>query len=169
VPSLPVPRPSDQLPLTAPGPLLDLVRAVAADRSRWEPAVRFDASSRYWQRLLQTAHVDLWLLTWLPGQDTELHDHGAAAAAVTVVAGAVQEVRADLHGALTTTRLEVGDAVWVPPGAVHDVRHAGTGPAVSLHAYSPRLRRMTYYERAPQGLRVTRTVLSDEPELEVAS
>jgi quercetin dioxygenase-like cupin family protein len=153
----------------AAGPLLDLVRETAADRSRWACEVRFDTGSRYWARLDGPAGVDLWLLTWLPGQDTELHDHGSAAAAVCVVSGAVEEVRAAPDGTLTRVRLQAGDSVWVPPGAVHDVGHAGELPAISVHAYSPRLDRMTFYETGPHGLRATRTVRTDEPELMVAS
>jgi hypothetical protein len=57
----------------------------------------------------------------------------------------------------------------MPPGAVHDMGHTGDVPAVSLHAYSPRLDRMTFYEAGPYGLRATRTVLTAEPELPVAS
>jgi quercetin dioxygenase-like cupin family protein len=165
-----VPTTHAPVPLTAqPGPLLDLVRAVAADPARWQPAVRCDARERYWSRLLQTPDVDLWLLTWLPGQQTSLHDHGPSAAAVTVLSGTVEEVRADPDGTLRSEHLTAGSTVWVPPGAVHDVLHAGAGPAVSLHAYSPRLTRMTYYEPTSRGLRAVRTVVDDEPEHEVAS
>ena len=59
------PRPArPDLPLAAaPGPLLDLVRAAAADRGLWAPAVRFDAARRHWSRLLSAPDVDLWLLT----------------------------------------------------------------------------------------------------------
>lgn len=73
-----MPRPArPDLPLAAaPGPLLDLVRAAAADRDLWSPAVRFDAARRHWRRLLAAPDVDLWLLTWLPDQSTDLHDHG---------------------------------------------------------------------------------------------
>ncbi|MCW2778167.1 MAG: uncharacterized protein JWN17_1892 [Frankiales bacterium] len=149
-----------------PGPLLDLVRAVAADTAAWRPHVRFDARQRCWSRLLQTDDVDLWLLTWLPGQQTSLHDHGESAAAVTVLTGTIEEVRADRDGTLTREHLTVGDTVWVPQGAVHDVAHAGAGPAVSLHAYSPRLTRMTYYDVGRHGLRAVRTVEDDQPEHE---
>ena len=34
---------------------------------------------------------------------------------------------------------------------IHRVRHAGRGPAVTLHAYSPPLWRMGAYEIAPTG------------------
>lgn len=164
-------RPSDRPPLpenARPGPLLDLVRAAAADHALWQPVIRFDPRERYWSRLLHTHDLDLWLLTWLPGQQTTLHDHGDAAAAVTVLFGTVEEVRADPDGTLTRAHLTTGDSVWVPPGAVHDVLHAGAGPAASLHAYSPRLTRTTFYDTGPGRLRASRTVLSDEPEHEVA-
>jgi hypothetical protein len=48
----------------------------------------------------------------------------------------------------------------------HDVRHAGSGPAASLHAYSPRLTRMTFWEPTGTGLRAVRTVRTDTPEQE---
>ena len=38
--------------------------------------------------------------------------------------------------------------------------------AVSIHAYSPPLEQMTYYERRPGGLDALRTVRGDQPELE---
>jgi hypothetical protein len=34
---------------------------------------------------------------------------------------------------------------------IHRVRHGGTGPAVTIHAYSPPLWRMGAYEVAPGG------------------
>jgi hypothetical protein len=49
---------------------------------------------------------------------------------------------------------------------VHDVHGTGTGPAVSIHAYSPPLTRMNYYDRT--GTRVIRTVHSSDPEQPMA-
>jgi hypothetical protein len=34
---------------------------------------------------------------------------------------------------------------------IHDVRHAGTEPAVSLHVYSPPIWRMGFYEPGADG------------------
>jgi hypothetical protein len=39
----------------------------------------------------------------------------------------------------------------VEPSAIHRVLHAGTGPAVTVHAYSPPLRRMGAYHIGPDG------------------
>ena len=38
-----------------------------------------------------------------------------------------------------------------PPSDIHRVLHAGGGPAVTIHAYSPPLWRMGAYEVAPGG------------------
>ena len=168
-PVLPAPDLPDLPPAQAPGPLLDLVRAAAADRALWAPAVRFDRGRRHWSRLLTAPDVDLWLLTWLPDQSTDLHDHGGASAAVTVLSGALEEVRAAPDGTLTRSTVRAGDAVWVPPTAVHDVANRGPEPAVSLHAYSPRLSAMTFWAADGGRLRALRTVATDEPELQAAS
>ena len=151
--------------LTVPDALLPYVRALADDPDLWRPHVRFDRSSRHWSRLPTRAPVDVWLLTWLPDQSTELHDHGDAAAALTVVQGTLTEVRADRTGALTTARLGAGASHWVAPGVVHDIANHSTEPAVSIHAYAPRLARMTFWQAGATGLVAGRTVVTREPEV----
>ena len=151
--------------LTIPDTLLPYVRSLADDESFWRPYVRFDHRSRHWSRLPARAPVDVWLLTWLPDQHTELHDHGDAAAALAVVQGELTEVRADRTGALSTTTLAAGAGHWVAPGVVHDVGNRSATPAVSIHVYAPRLRRMTFWTPSATGLVKSRTVLTDEPEV----
>lgn len=63
--------------------------------------------------------------------------------------------------------LEGGDQAAFPLGWVHDVGAAGDTPfeTLSVHAYSPPLTAMSYYEvTARQRLRRTRTELTDQPE-----
>ena len=123
----------------------------------------FREPRRHWAKLLTRPDVDVWLLTWLQGQGTEYHDHGESLAAFTVLRGTLTEDRPDLlHGDLVTRRLSVGDRTTVPPYAVHSVHNDDGPPAVSIHAYSPPLRCMTYFERAPQGLVATRRELHTE-------
>ena len=50
------------------------------------------------------------------------------------------------------------------PRHIHDVVNTGAAPAVSVHAYSPPLRSMTYYATGAYGVRKVRTVLTEEPE-----
>jgi len=142
-----------------------LVRAFTNAERRWAPLVRYGTEdARWWTRLHADDAVDVWLLSWLPGQLTDLHDHGSSSAAFVVARGRLEELRATRGGTSHSTVHEVGQSSWIPAGAVHDVR-AVDQPSISIHAYSPPLHRMTYYEPDPaHGLVVARTVISDEPE-----
>ena len=145
--------------------LLPFVRSLAADPDRWRPHVRYDRHRRCWSRLRSPAGVDVWLLTWLPDQGTDLHDHGASAAALTVVEGTLVHVQADRSARTTTSQLGVGDAHWVAPGVVHDVVNRSDRPAVSIHAYSPELVRMTFWQQRRGRLVATREVDTSDPEV----
>lgn len=150
-----------------PADLAGLVRRVAADVDRWQPRLRLpEGNDRWWTRLAADDRVDLWLLSWRPGHNTDLHDHGASAAAFTVVRGSLNEIRVDHSGVRSLHVRRSGAATSLAPGVIHDVTGAGTEPAISIHAYSPPLRAMNYYD--PDTLRVVRTVQSDEPEEELA-
>ena len=109
----------------------------------------------------------MWLLTWLHDQSTELHDHGLSAAAFTVVRVELLEVRATADAQLSSHRRLPDETTWVAPGVVHDVRHS-SGPAISIHAYSPPLDSMTYYEARRGRLEPVRTLDEDAPEFEGA-
>lgn len=146
--------------------LTELVRTVAADEALWRPRLIIpDGVERWWTRLWGHGPVDVWLLSWLPGQSTDLHDHGESAAAFAVVQGELTELRPEHRGAVASYRRTPGAVTWVAPGVVHDVHGAGTEPAVSIHAYSPRLERMTYYDVVGRALR---TVQTSEPDEELA-
>jgi hypothetical protein len=54
------------------------VGAIAAQPARWRDIVRLDTSRRWYHRLELTDDHEVWLLSWLPGQSTGFHDHGAA-------------------------------------------------------------------------------------------
>lgn len=144
--------------------LTTLVEAIAARPETWRHLVRFTEGDRWWTRLPAPDGVDVWILSWLPAQGTEPHDHGDSAAAFTVVAGTLTELRPDEAGELLPQDLASGRTQQVEPGQVHDVVNVGTEPAVSIHAYSPPLVRMTYYRQTPQGLVVSRTKETTEPE-----
>jgi mannose-6-phosphate isomerase-like protein (cupin superfamily) len=121
--------------------------------------IQFGAEERWWTRLRGDDVVDIWLLTWVTDTGTDLHDHGVSAGAFTVVSGELEEVRADgPDGALIATPLRSGDVVRIDRGVVHDVRSPSLQPAISIHAYSPPLREMTFYEQSASGPHPTRTV-----------
>ncbi|WP_456843727.1 cysteine dioxygenase [Cellulomonas sp. P5_C6] len=144
-----------------------LTRSIAARTELWQPLVRFRQSGRWWTRLDGPPGVDVWLLTWLQSQGTELHDHGLSSAAFTIAAGTLTEIRPDRNGRLVPQQLRAGQTQTVDPGDLHDVVNTWAEPAVSIHAYSVPLTRMTYWARDADGALVpSRTVETDEPESE---
>jgi quercetin dioxygenase-like cupin family protein len=138
------------------------------------------SDERWATRLLADDEVDVWLISWTPGKSTELHDHAGSLGALTVLSGALSEYR--WNGTeLRLRTLTAGDQASFPIGWVHDVMRAPAGPlpinetaaeslgpldpTLSVHAYSPPLTAMSYYEVTGHGtLRRTRTVLTDQPE-----
>ena len=80
-----------------------------------------------------------------------------------MVRGTLTEVRPTPAG-LRSRGVEVGEVQTVAPGSIHDVDNRHTEPAVSIHAYSPRLTRMTFYEAADDHVRPTRTIRTGDPE-----
>jgi mannose-6-phosphate isomerase-like protein (cupin superfamily) len=160
-------HPSPATPRLSISDLSALVRTVAADESLWLPQLQFPrGSERWWTRLLSDAGIDVWLLSWLPGHSTDLHDHGPSAAAFAVVRGRLSELRQRSDGRLHAVTHRSGSITALAPGVLHDVHGSGREPAASIHAYSPPLHEMNYYELDRRGaVRRTRSVRSSEPEL----
>ncbi|OBA69460.1 cysteine dioxygenase [Mycobacterium sp. 1554424.7] len=132
-------------------------------------------SKRWFARIHGDDELDVWLISWVPGHPTELHDHGGSLGALTVVSGSLNEFRWDGRG-LRRRRLDAGDQAGFPLGWVHDVVWAPrpvpepatafkVQPTLSVHAYSPPLTAMSYYEVTDRNrLRRERTELTDQPE-----
>ena len=160
-------------PPAPPGPTgpAALAAALAAASGRWLDRVRYRPLSR-WTELLHRndaadllhpdlhrdlAGVQIWLLSWLPGQGTPLHDHGRSAGAFAVVRGRLTERvvatgPAGVHE--TSARLGVDRLRQFGAHYVHQVTNDGAEPAVSVHVYTPALREMNTYEvRAGRLLR----------------
>jgi oxalate decarboxylase/phosphoglucose isomerase-like protein (cupin superfamily) len=62
-----------------------------------------------------------------------------------MIAGHVREDRLRLDGMAREVVYGAGSTFTVPPDAIHRVLHAGDGQAVTIHAYSPPLRRQGAY------------------------
>jgi predicted metal-dependent enzyme (double-stranded beta helix superfamily) len=123
-----------------PDQLRALTSTVATEfTDQLRTVLRYEQPQRWWTRLGLTEGVELWLLSWLPGQGTGPHDHGGAAGAFSVLHGELAEhyrypaspIRFARHGDHT--------AVGFGAGRAHDLRNAGPVPAASVHAYSPPL------------------------------
>ncbi|WRZ92536.1 cysteine dioxygenase family protein [Streptomyces sp. NBC_01007] len=114
-----------------------LARSIAADRSQWEHLVRYDAASRWYRRLRTGPGYEVWLLSWVPGQGSGLHDHGGSSGVLTVLDGALTERTERGIRALSSGAQRV-----FAPGYVHEVVNDSLEPAVSLHVYYPGLTEM---------------------------
>jgi len=104
--------------------------------------VRLRVARRWYERLHLGPDYDIWLISWLPGQSTGFHDHGASSGAFVIAAGSLEE-----HRPGETPRLiSVGEPCVFGPDYAHDVRNVSLAPAISIHAYSPPLDEMNEYE-----------------------
>lgn len=154
---------SDGLLLPAPAPtalsparLSRLARSVAGSPRHWQDLVRYDPDRRWYHLLERDDEREIWLLSWLPGQGTGLHDHGASAGAFAIARGTLAEQAAPAGAPLPAARLlRAGTVRSFGPAYVHDVRNESAAPAVSVHAYSPPLSSMRRYKLASGVLEVT--------------
>jgi quercetin dioxygenase-like cupin family protein len=126
---------------------------LAADTSRWRPllAAAGDERARVYELLWDDETVNAWVIRWSEDSDTGFHDHDDSAAAITVVSGHVREDRLTIGASARSREFGAGETFTVEPSAIHRVLHAGTGPAVTIHAYCPPLRRTGAYTVLPGG------------------
>ncbi|MGX7827847.1 cysteine dioxygenase [Actinokineospora sp. 24-640] len=100
---------------------------------------QYDSESRWWARLALTGGVELWLLSWLPGQGTRPHDHGGAAGSFTVVRGELTEHYRYPRQVERNGVVRAGETIAFGAGWAHVVANRSEAPALSVHAYSPPL------------------------------
>ncbi len=157
VPPVPLAGPK---PRFSPAELRQITLDYAADPDTWGPLLRYTDDEHWSIRVYADDDVDIWLITWLQAQSTSLHDHGDSAGAFTVVRGRLCEYQA------TGDRLEVraDSSRSFGVGYIHDVYNPYDEAAASVHAYSPPLTSMSYYETSAQGLRLVGTQLTEIPE-----
>ena len=154
-----------------PVQLADFTRFFADEVAAGQyPYVAYDEDERWHQRIYRDPRVDIWLISWLPTQGTQLHDHGGSSGAFTVLSGALTESVPSGDGRLAISDYEraTGDTVRFGGHYVHDVRNAGTEAAVSVHAYSPPLSSMTFYDLDGGNLVKITSIATDDPEIEPA-
>lgn len=156
------------MPATAAAPLplhllTDISRGLARAPELWRPHAHHLADDRRPVRLLATERYEAWVIGWTAGQAVELHDHGEAVGALTVVEGSLDELVLR-GGRLRRRSLPEGTTVRLPAGLVHDVVAPSPGASTSVHVYAPPLRTMTFYAPDGRPLR-TAEVAPEEPVL----
>ena len=136
--------------------LVATARELGARPELWAPHRAFSPDERHAVRVAATATWEAWLLGWLPGQTTGLHDHGGSAGAFVVLEGALEEAtlappRRHQPAALLHRTLDTGRHRSFGPHHVHEVSCAGQVLAVSLHVYAPALATMRRFELDDDG------------------
>ena len=130
----------------------------AAQPEQWPVAPRFNASERWYHRLHVAEDHEVWLLTWLPGQGTDLHDHGGSAGAFHVFGGTLTEdtVATAPGQPPRVTGRELGEGAGRRFGTrhIHRITNRSGRPAISIHVYGPALSTMTKYRIGAESLDV---------------
>jgi predicted metal-dependent enzyme (double-stranded beta helix superfamily) len=131
----------------------EIALRLAAQPTLWRPLVEFDLDARYYTRLAAQPDFEAWLLTWLPGQATEWHDHGGSAGAFLTLQGTLTEERAELRAGgnprviPTARELAAGTLRTFGARHIHRVSNSSAEAAVSLHVYAPELHEMNHFRR----------------------
>ncbi|MFV2174936.1 cysteine dioxygenase family protein [Actinomadura sp. LOL_016] len=130
-----------EAPATTTAALSATVAGLAEHCDEWLPRVRLSPQGRWYERLHRDDDHEIWLISWLPGQSTGLHDHGGSRGAFALALGTLEE--RDLGDA---RHLSAGDSRAFGAEYVHEVRNVSAAPAISVHAYSPPLATMNRYD-----------------------
>jgi len=135
---------------------LAIAARYAAAPEQWPVAPRFNPVDRWYHRLAVADDHEVWLLTWLPGQGTDLHDHGGSSGAFLVAAGTLTEeaVTTDEQHRAVARELGEGTGRRFGPRHIHRVTNRSTRPATSIHVYGPALTTMTRYRLTAAGLEI---------------
>ena len=135
---------------------LAIAATYAAAENQWPVAPRFNPLARWYHRLAAASEYEVWLLTWLPGQGTDLHDHGGSAGAFQVLSGSLTEdtVAPGTPTRITARELGAGTGRRFGSRHIHRITNRSTRPAISIHVYGPALSTMTRYRIGADGLDV---------------
>jgi cysteine dioxygenase len=130
-----------------------LVSRLRSSRVDWrllDTLVAFRPSGYARYCLGRTEACELLLVCWLPGQASQVHDHGGSSGASWVVRGELRETRYAWGGdrllPADVTGAQAGDVLLERPETIHRIDNASPEGAVSLHLYAPPMRGMTPYD-----------------------
>lgn len=130
-----------------------LVTRLRSSRVDWrllDALVAFRPSGYARHCLGRTEACELLLVCWLPGQASQVHDHGGSSGVSWVVRGELRETRYAWGGdrlvPAHVTGAEEGDVLVERPETIHRIDNASPEGAVSLHLYAPPMRSMTPYD-----------------------
>lgn len=132
--------------------LSQLVQNIAAQPDLWKPLVVIDPSHRRYRLIYDDDRIDIWVLSWMPGQGTGFHDHDHSGVALMCVQGTVLEKQMQIPSGASRIEMEPGRVRTGGAGYIHAVSHFQGEPAVTIHAYSPTLTHVGQYKINPDGI-----------------
>jgi predicted metal-dependent enzyme (double-stranded beta helix superfamily) len=144
--------------------LEQLVRRIYEREDLWRPLIVVDLERRRYELLYEDDRIDIWVLSWMPGQGTGFHDHDISDVGVMCAQGELDEGLLAIGREIAPVRLRAGVSRNGPGGYIHSVTHVSGEPAVSLHAYSPPLMVVGQYRADADG-RLRRDVEHGRKEL----
>jgi len=124
---------------------------LAAEPERWQHHVHHVQDQRVYEQIWSDDEANAWVICWSNDNDTGFHDHDESAAGIAVVSGRVREERLAIGAPPRGREFVAGSIFTVPPVAIHRILHAGDGPAVTIHVYSPPLSRTGAYRIGIEG------------------
>ena len=139
-----------------------LVEDLSAHPELWRHLLHRSPDERHYVQMFLDAHVEIWLICWCPTQETGFHDHGGSRGAVAVLQGMLSETLPNIVGDQPGTLYRTGDYFSFGAARIHDVQHAAGDTAASVHAYSPPLGEMGFYELDDGGTLTRRPGDSDD-------
>ena len=136
-------------------PMEDLKRMLASFELTGESlgdAIQIDSAAYVRTLVYRSEWAEVFVMAWLPGQRSPIHDHAGSACAVRVVSGAaVEQVfernddgTVSPHGAIR--RFVPGGVTGSFDADIHTLGNAAAAPApprdilVTIHVYSPPLK-----------------------------
>lgn len=129
-----------------------LVTSIADLPDLWRPLTVEDPERRRYRLLFEDERIDVWVLSWMPGQGTGFHDHDHSQVALMCVQGEILEKQMTLPSGSSNLKMTPGTVRTGGPGYIHAVNHLQGRPAVSLHAYSPPLKLVGQYAVDGRGI-----------------
>ena len=120
-------------------PELGEISARIVESGLWRDYVAVCEDYRDYRLVFENDYIDVWVLSWLPGQETGFHDHDISEVGLCVAEGAIREHHMHVHQPDSSHVLRPGQPQEGPFGYIHRVEHFEGEPAVSVHSYSPPL------------------------------
>lgn len=165
-PAWPIPEPRVPFPDLPPGaaflagidhqlhaPELAAVSRRIVESGVWRDYVTVCEEYRDYRLVYENDYVDIWVLSWMPGQETGFHDHDISEVGICTADGVIREHHLHLTHPATDHLMEPGDTQEGPFGYIHRVQHESGEPAVSVHSYSPPLAWVGQYREEGDQLR----------------